>query len=292
MKISLKDRVALITGASQGLGKAIAQAYIEAGASVILCARNKEELFTTLYYLNDFCSQPNQRVVAFVADISNKEDVENLVKQSLHTFEQIHILVNNAGVYGTKGLIEDIEWEEWVHAIEINLFGSVLMMKTLIPHFRKNKYGKIIQLSGGGATKPMPLISAYATSKAAVVRFADTISEEVKDVGIDINSIAPGALNTRLLDEILEAGSKRVGDEFYKKALEQKASGGTPLEYATELSVFLASKLSDGITGKLISAKWDNWDRFPDHIDELENSDIYTLRRIVGKDRDMEWGDK
>ena len=291
MAISLKNRVALITGASQGLGKAIAQAYVEAGASVILCARNEKKLFATKYLLDKFCLK-NQKVQAIIADVSNQEDVRRLVGKSLSMFKQIHILVNNAGVYGTKGLIEDVEWEEWVHAIEINLFGSVLMMKALIPHFRKNKYGKIIQLSGGGATKPMPLISAYATSKAAIVRFVETISEEVKGEGIDINSIAPGDLNTRLLDEVLEAGSERVGNEFYKKALKQKANGGTPLKYATELSMFLASELSDGITGKLISAKWDNWDQFPDYIEELKNSDIYTLRRIVGKDRDMGWGDR
>jgi len=291
MAISLKNRVALITGASQGLGKAIAQAYVEAGASVILCARNEEKLFATKYHLDKLCLK-NQKVQAIIADVSNQEDVRRLIGKSISKFKQIHILVNNAGVYGTKGRIEDIDWEEWVHAIEINLFGSVLMIKTLLPHFRKNKYGKIIQLSGGGATKPMPLISAYATSKAAIVRFVETISEEVKGEGIDINSIAPGDLNTRLLDEVLEAGSERVGNEFYKKALKQKANGGTPLEYATELSMFLASELSDGITGKLISAKWDNWDQFPDYIEELKNSDIYTLRRIIGKDRGMGWGDK
>jgi len=291
MIISLKDRVALITGASQGLGKAIAQAYIKAGASVILCARNEKKLFETKYQLDKLCLK-NQKVQAIIADVSNQEDVIKLVGKSISVFKQIHILVNNAGVYGTKGRIEDIKWEEWIHAIEINLFGSVLMMKALIPHFKKNKYGKIIQLSGGGATNPMPLISAYATSKAAIVRFAETISEEVKNEGIDINSIAPGALNTRLLDEILESGSEKVGNEFYKKALKQKEDGGTPFEYATKLCVFLASELSDGITGKLISAKWDNWNKFSDHIEELRNSDVYTLRRVVGKDRNMEWGDK
>ena len=292
MTMFLKDRVALITGSSRGLGRAIAEGYVKSGASVILCARNREEVFTAKYYLSDFCSQTNQKVIAFVADVSKQEDVENLVNKALNEFEQIHILVNNAGIYGTKGRIEDVSWKEWVRTIEINLFGSVLMTRMLLPHFRKNRYGKIIQVSGGGATAPMPFINAYATSKAAVVRFAETISEEVKDEGIDINSISPGALNTRLLDEILEAGFERVGYDFYKNALEQKKSGGTPLEYATELSVFLASELSDGITGKLISAKWDNWGEFHNHIEELNNSDVYTLRRIVGKDRNMGWGDR
>ena len=137
----------------------------------------------------------------------------------------------------------------------------------------------------------MPFISAYAASKAAIVRFAETLAEEVKDDGIDVNSIAPGALNTRLLDEVLEAGPQKVGKAFYKKALDQKKEGGVPLELGAELSVFLASELSDGITGKLISAVWDPWKTFPEHLDELKKTDIYTLRRIVPKERGMEWGE-
>ena len=126
--------------------------------------------------------------------------------------------MNNAGVYGPKGPIEDVAWDEWEHAIRVNLLGSVLCCRALVPHFRANGYGKIIQLSGGGATSPLPRLSAYAASKAAVVRFAETLAEEVRGTGIDVNAIAPGALNTRLLDEVLEAGPERVGDAFYERA--------------------------------------------------------------------------
>ena len=140
------------------------------------------------------------------------------------------MLVNNAGVYGPKGLTEDVAWDEWEQAIRVNLFGSVLCCRAVLPHFRANGYGKIIQLSGGGATSPLPRLSAYAASKAAVVRFAETLAEELRGTGIDVNAIAPGALNTRLLDEVLEAGPERVGDSFYERALEQQSSGGTPLD--------------------------------------------------------------
>ncbi len=288
--MSLKNRVALITGSSFGLGKAIAQAYVKEGASVILCARNEEKLLYTQDQLQSLC-KTGQHVKAIRADISNKDDVEQLLAQSLKAFKQIHILVNNAGVYGPKGCIEDVVWDDWVSAIEINLFGSILTARAILPHFKKNKYGKIIQLSGGGATSPLPFISAYAASKAAIVRFAETLSKEVKDFGIDVNSIAPGALNTRLLDEVLEAGPERVGKAFYKKALDQKNEGGVPLEVGAKLSVFLASEQSDGISGKLISAVWDPWKKFPEHMDELMETDIYTLRRIVPKERGMEWGE-
>ena len=125
--------------------------------------------------------------------------------------------------------------------MRVNLFGSVLCCRAVLPHFRANGYGKIIQLSGGGATSPLPRLSAYAASKAAVVRFAETLAEELRGTGIDVNAIAPGALNTRLLDEVLEAGPERVGDSFYERAVEQRSSGGTPLELAARLAVFLAS---------------------------------------------------
>jgi NAD(P)-dependent dehydrogenase (short-subunit alcohol dehydrogenase family) len=289
-KISLEGRVAVITGANQGLGEVIARAYVEAGASVFLCARDEEKLLKAQDQLRCLC-KTGQRVEAMRADVSKPEDVNRVLSEALSAFPQIHILVNNAGVYGPKGRIEEVDWDEWVRAIEINLLGSIFVTKTFLPHFRKNTYGKIIQLSGGGATSPLPFISAYAASKAGIVRFAETLAEELIEDGIDVNSIAPGALNTRLLDEVLEAGPEKVGRDFYERALKQKSEGGVPLERGADLAVFLASAISDGITGKLISAVWDPWENFPDHLDELNNSDIYSLRRIVPKDRGMGWGE-
>jgi NAD(P)-dependent dehydrogenase (short-subunit alcohol dehydrogenase family) len=147
-----------------------------------------------------------------------------------------------------------------------------------------------VQLSGGGATNPLPCISAYAASKAAIVRFAETLAEEVRDDHIDVNAIAPGALNTRLLDEVMEAGPDRVGKSFYERSVKQKSEGGAPLEKGAALAVFLASAASDGITGKLISAIWDPWEAFPEHLEDLRKTDVYTLRRIVPHDRGLNWG--
>lgn len=286
----LKGRAAVITGANQGLGKAIASAYVLAGADVFLCARDEVKLAKVQAKLKSL-AESGQRVEAIQADVSKREDVTRLASSTLKAFPQIHILVNNAGVYGPKGRIEEIDWEEWVQAIEINLLGSILTARAFLPHFRSHRYGKIIQLSGGGATTPLPFISAYAASKAGIVRFMETLAEEVKDDGVDINSIAPGALNTRLLDEVLEAGMEKVGHSFYERALKQKKDGGAPLEKGTALSVFLGSSKSDGITGKLISAVWDPWEHFPEHLEDLQKTDIYTLRRIVPKDRAQSWGD-
>jgi len=290
MSLVLENRVAIITGANQGLGETIARAFVQAGANVMLCARDELKLAKVQTKLKGLCKS-GQRVEAMRADVSKRDDVDRLISATLTAFSQTQILVNNAGVYGPKGRIEDADWDEWVQAVEINLFGSILTAKALLPHFRAHHYGKIIQLSGGGATSPLPFISAYAASKAGIVRFMETLAEEVNTEGIDVNSIAPGALNTRLLDEVLEAGPDKVGQAFYERALKQKTEGGAPLERGAELAVFLASAASDGLTGKLISAMWDPWERFPEHWDDLTKTDIYTLRRITPKDRGQLWGE-
>ena len=215
-----------------------------------------------------------------------------MVEFTLKQLGACHILVNNAGIYGPKGNFEEVDWIEWTKVIEINVYGSVLMCRELIPHFKKQRYGKIIQLSGGGATNPLPCLSAYAVSKAGIVRFIETLAEEVREFGIDVNAIAPGALNTKMLDEILEAGPEKVGKTFYDRAVKQKKDGGAPIELGADLALFLASSSSNGITAKLISAVWDNWKDWPNHIADLNTSDAYTLRRIAARDRGFSWGDK
>ncbi len=287
----LEGKVAIITGANQGLGLEIAKIYVMSGANVVLCARNEALLEEAKSTLQKFATS-QRSIFTLPADVSKKDDVEQVIKAAMEQFGRIDILVNNAGVYGPKGAIDAIDWEEWVRAIEINLLGSVLMCRAVLPSFKAQRKGKIIQLSGGGAASPLPFISAYAVSKAAIVRFVETLAEEVREYQIDVNAVAPGALNTKMLSEILEAGPEKVGRTFYEKALKQKEQGGAPLLRSAELAVFLGSSLSDGITGKLISTMWDDWEGFPHHLKELEASDVYTLRRIVAKDRGFNWGDK
>jgi len=291
MQKVLLGKVAIITGANQGFGLEIAKKYVLAGADVMLCARN-DALLQKVQAELEKLSAPGQKVLAKAGDVSVEADVLLLVQETIRQLGGCHILVNNAGIYGPKGEIEAVDWAEWIKAIEINIYGSILMCREILPHFKAQGYGKIIQLSGGGATNPLPRISAYAVSKAAIVRFAETLAEEVRGTGIDVNAIAPGALNTGMLDEILEAGPEKVGKAFYERSLKQMESGGTPLDRGAELALFLATAASDGITGKLISAVWDDWEHWPEHLDELSSSDVYTLRRITGRDRSFEWGDK
>jgi len=284
----LEGRAAIVTGASQGLGLEITRAFVDAGASVMMCARDAAVLEESRKEIAG-AAGAGQLVVAHAGDVSREDEAAGIVKDALERFSRLDILVNNAGVYGPMGAIDEIEWAGWVRAIEINLLGSVLMSRAVIGYFKAQRAGKIIQLSGGGATNPLPRISVYRASKAAIVRFAETLAEEVKDEGIDVNAIAPGALNTRLLDEAIAAGPERTGRAFYDRSVEQKQQGGAPPERAAALAVFLASPASDGITGKLFSAIWDPWETLASHREELRRSDVYTLRRILPRDRGLDW---
>jgi NAD(P)-dependent dehydrogenase (short-subunit alcohol dehydrogenase family) len=286
--MKLAGRNAIITGASQGLGKVIAEHFVRAGASVMLCARSATDLQSTRAAVAQIAGD-GQKVLARACDVSNEQEVNDLVASSVHELGTIHALVCNAGVYGPMGPTETVDLVEWRRALEINLFGVLLPARAAIPHFKKARYGKIIVLSGGGATNPLPNISCYAASKAAAVRLMETLAEELRSSNVDVNAVAPGALKTRLVDQVLAAGPDKVGEAFFAKNKKWAEEGATPPALGADLCVYLASQESDGITGKLISAQWDPWRAFHDHRDELAKSDIYCLRRIVPEDRGKKW---
>jgi 3-oxoacyl-[acyl-carrier protein] reductase len=291
MTSALAGRAAIITGANQGLGLEIARAYVRAGASVLLCARDAGKL-DQAGAAATVLAVDGQRVETMPVDVSSEREVRALVDRAIRLFGRVHVLVNNAGVYGPFGTIEDVDWDEWIRALEININGSVLPCRHLLPHFKAHRYGKIVQLSGGGATGPLPRITAYAASKAAIVRFAESLALEVQEHGIDVNAIAPGALNTRMMAQLIAAGPESVGAAFYERMQRIAEQGGTPLETGAALAVFLGSAASDGITGRLLSAVWDPWASLPGRREELSHSDIYTLRRIVPADRGKDWGER
>lgn len=280
---------ALITGGSQGLGKAIADQFLREGANVCICARNESELAGARDELAT--KFPSRRVLAKSCDVSNEAQVNEMASMVLEKFASLRVLVLNAGIYGPMGPTESVDLEDWRRAVEINLFGVLLPCRALIPHFKKAGGGKIVVISGGGATNPLPNISSYAASKAAVIRLAETLAEELRPFQVDVNAIAPGALNTRLVKQVLEAGPEKVGPEFYAKNKKWAQGGAVPVEWGARLAVYLASLESNGITGKLISAQWDPWEKLHEFKDELAG-DIYTLRRIVPKDRGKTWGEK
>jgi len=289
MSQSLKQRAALITGGSRGMGFAIASAYVREGADIVLCARSQKQLDQACEELRRQAGA-GQKVLAITADVSQPADITRLVDYAFSQFPQLDIVVSNAGIYGGKGALTDVDWAEWMEGFAINLFGSALLYRAVLPRMKARNYGKIIQLGGGGTTSPLTNLSSYTVSKAATIRLMETAAEEMRPYHIDINAITPGALNTGMLDEILAAGPEKVGTVFYERSVQQKKKGGAPMEKGADLAVYLATAASDGVTGKLISAMWDPWPTFAEHKDDLQKTDIYTLRRVVPADRGMKWG--
>ena len=286
----LENKCALITGGSAGLGYEISKAFLKAGCDIFITGRDEEKLKRALNQLS--LEYPQRKIKALSSDVSSEKDCEHIIDSFIGEFKRIDILVNNAGVYGPFGSISKDNWKDWKEAIKINLFGSVYLASLVSELMKQNNFGKIIQLSGGGATNPLPYISSYAASKAAVVRYIETLAVELEEFNIDVKAIAPGALNTSLLDDILKNGKGKIDEKFYEKQLELKKTGGVSMNYGVDLCLFLASEKSNGLTGKLISALWDNYKDWMKNIDEVTNSDLYTIRRIVGKDRNFPSGDK
>lgn len=281
----------LITGGSMGLGIELVKYFITKGSNIAVCARNKKKLSSAIKKISK-TRLKNQKIFLYKADVSKEEDINKMYKNVSKKWKSLDILISNAGVYGPKGSFEKVSWSEWKKAFNVNFFGSVYVIKKFIKLLKKSKNAKIIQLSGGGATSPLPNLSSYASSKVAIVRFSETVSKEISKYNIDYNCIAPGALNTRMLDEILKAGPKKVGKDYYKKSLIQKKNGGAGFENAIKLISFLSSKESKNITGKLISAQWDNWNKLKKNLKKIQNSDVFTIRRIVGRERKLKNLDK
>jgi NAD(P)-dependent dehydrogenase (short-subunit alcohol dehydrogenase family) len=194
----------------------------------------------------------------------------------------VDALVNNAGIQGPIGLAHEVPVEEWIQNVQVNLIGCFLCTRLVLPGMIAQRYGKIVNLSGGGAVSPRPRYSAYSASKAGVVRFTETLAAEVAEFGIDVNAVAPGAVNTRMLEETLAAG-EAAGTQAWIEARKQLEGGGTDPELPSSLAVFLTSPRSDGLTGRLLSAVWDRWREL--EVEAVMETDVYTVRRIMPADR-------
>ena len=279
----------IITGANQGLGFEIAKNFAKQDTNLILCGRTKK---LNLIAKKKLSKIREKNIYFYNLDISDFKKVDAFYNKIFKKFKKIDILINNASIYGPKGNIHKLNWIGIVETININLLGSIYMTKKLIPHFLKKKGGKIIQLSGGGAASSFPYFFPYSISKVGIVRFIENLSEEYKKFNIYANSIAPGPINTRMLNQVLKAGPKVVGKNFYNKSLKQFKNGGTDINKIIGLINFLASNKSKNLTGKLISVLWDKWQKFDKNLLKIINSDVGTLRRIAGRDRKMNFFDK
>jgi NAD(P)-dependent dehydrogenase (short-subunit alcohol dehydrogenase family) len=291
MEMKLLGRTCLITGASRGLGRELAAKFWQEGASLALVFRSVSDPLAFLESLGKPAT-PQQRCALVRANLESAAEVDAIKAQVEQQFDSVTVLVNNAASLGPIGPSCDTGLDDWAKVFNVNLFSPVRLCSLFLPEMRARGYGKILNLSGGGATSPRPHFSAYASSKSALVRYSETLAQELLGTGIDVNCIAPGIMATGMTAQVIQAGRNIAGAEEVAKAEGSHRDSESSFSRAVDLSVFLASADSDGLTGRLISAAWDSWQDFKQHLADIQNSDVFTLRRIVPRDRGMTWGNQ
>jgi NAD(P)-dependent dehydrogenase (short-subunit alcohol dehydrogenase family) len=272
----LRNKSAIVTGAGRGIGREIAFALAREGAAVTVLARNQSEIVETAAAI----TAAGGAALAIPADVADGVAMIGAVDRAVATFGSVDILVNNAAIIGPIGSFIDNDAAEWSATISVNLLGTVHGCKAVLPQMIASGRGKIINLSGGGATAGRPRFSAYAASKAAIVRLTETLAEELRPHNIQVNAIAPGAVNTRMLDRVLAAGAAAGADVLAEAEQQRRRGGASPTE-AADLAVFLASSHSDRLTGRLVAALHDGWREWGDaEISRTMSAPWLTLRRL------------
>lgn len=284
----LRGSTAVVTGASRGIGTAIARSLWDAGASLLLTARDEKALHEIAAALRSTAAD-EQSVDWVAADLGHPTAPAKIVASARSHWARLDILVNNAAMQGPIGRFWETPAAEWSATLSVNLLAPVEICRVCVPWMIESRHGKIINLSGGGATAARPRFSAYGAAKAALARFSETLAQELRPFGVDVNCVAPGAVRTAMTASLVAAGPERAGAEEHAAAV-ALADDPEILARIGALCTFLASRESDGISGRLISARWDAWEELPRHRDELSASDVYTLRRIVPADRGFDWG--
>jgi NAD(P)-dependent dehydrogenase (short-subunit alcohol dehydrogenase family) len=243
-----------------------------AGAKVGLLARTEAELDLTKLEIE----QAGGTAIKLRADVRKPDELATAVNRVMGTFGELHVLIAAAGIPGPIGPLLGSKSKAWNEAIETNLIGMVNSCRAALPPMVERRSGKVIAIVGNGAALARPNFSAYAASKAAVVRFAECLAEEMSDHNVQVNTIVPGGAYTYMTDEILHAGEAKAGRREVEEAEQIRITGGIAPDKQIQLALFLASERANHISGKLIYVT-DDWKRF-----ERDNMkpEMYTLRRM------------
>jgi NAD(P)-dependent dehydrogenase (short-subunit alcohol dehydrogenase family) len=268
---SFKAVPILVTGAGRGIGKRLAVGFAAKGARVGLLARSKAEL--DLCHLEIEHSGGN--ALRIRSDISDYEQVTAAIERMRVQFgAYAEVLVCAAATLGSIGPFAESAPRVWNEVVQTNLTGVMNACRAVLPHMIERRSGKIVLLTDGGGI-PRPNFAVYTATKTALVRFAETLAEEVVDHNIQVNCMSPGGTYTHMTDQILTAG-ERAGWREIDDARQVRITGGASAEKQIELALFLASPQSNHITGRLIHVE-DDWKKLRD---KTMNAELYRLRRV------------
>ncbi len=260
----------VVTGGGSGIGAAVAENLAADGHRILVCGRTEGKLREVA----------SKGMLWCVCDVADEKQVKGFAEYAGKELGHVDVLINAAGVQGEIGRFDETDSEKWLNTFKTNMFGVYLMAKHMLPLILKSETRRIINFSGGGAFNAFPNYSAYAVSKAGVIRFTENIAEELRELGVAVNCVAPGFVATGIHGETLEAG-ERAGRDYLEFTKQKLKEGSVPMKVPVACVRFLIHD-SGGLTGKTLSAGFDPWDKkeFKDFIDGLNESDLYTMRRI------------
>ena len=271
-QIDLTDQVVIVTGGGRGIGHGIALTLAEAGAKVAVTARSTNQLVDTVAVIK----KAGGRGMAVTADVTSQHAVEQLVHQVEKELGPVDLLVNNAGVSGPMGPLWEVEPDAWWRTIEVNLRGSYLCTRTVLPGMVNRGHGRVISVASIAGQWPWPNVAAYATSKCALIRFTENLAVEAKAHGVSAFSIGPGFVRTAMIED--QAGSpedeKWLGGLFRNVLAEDRV---IPLEHVVDLVILLASGQADSLSGCFFKVENDVREMVQ-RAEEIQQGDLYTLR--------------
>ena len=254
MNLGLKDKVVLVTAASQGIGRAIAEAFAAEGAKVAITARRGDSIKKAA---QDISQSSGSEVFGIAADASKADDNIRMVDEVVRRFGSVHVLVNNAGGVGAFANFDQLTDQDWLDVLNLNVMSAVRATRGVLPHMQRQKWGRIINISSESATQPDAAMPHYNASKAAMNNLTKSLSKAHAKDGILVNAVSPAFIMTPLLQEMLQkmADEQRIGfDEAVARFLAnhrphiELKRPGTPAEVAAAV-VFLASERASFITG-------------------------------------------
>ena len=230
--MQLEGKIAIVTGASRGIGREIALGFADEGADVTLCARDE----TRLQQLAEEITQRGRRAIAVKADVSCAADVQTVVDQTLESFGRIDVLCNNAGL-AIYGDVDELDPDDWDAVVAVNLRGPFLFSRAVLPHMKKQNYGRIVDVSSGAAVNCSAGMAVYSASKAGLNALSRTLAAEVREYDILVNAMSPGFLKTDMNPEGTRPPEDAVPTALFLASLPTGGSSGLFYRFMKELTV-------------------------------------------------------